>query len=305
MPPGMLSQIMAMVRNAQDVPDLSESQLSSIFTMSASAATASASPAAAAAIVPSLPAKASAATAAASAAPPPQCTGIKRAADAPPVWGSLQVALWDKVKRRRISANNYKGDLDTYLRTNPHLEVYNRQDAVASRAGNQVVAGTKLAMVATSSGEAKVVVWDTSAQAKLPLEQSPTQSNLCAFLRTNPHVEVYGGQVASNRPSVLAPAPAEHKTLKESTNASSQPPAFAKPPAVAKPPLLLLANAKQLVPLAPKAVARTANAIAWKAKPSGSACVDSPATAYKVPGGPNNWGSPAAFAPSEASATPT
>ena len=83
-------------------------------------------------------------------------------------WGSLQVALWDKMKRRRISANDYQGDLDAYLRANPHVEVYNRQDAQASRAGNQVVAGTKLAFKQAGK-ELKVVLWDTRAMAKLPV----------------------------------------------------------------------------------------------------------------------------------------
>ena len=43
-------------------------------------------------------------------------------------WGPLHVTLWDKVQQRRVYSASYSGNLDSFLRTNPHLEIYNRQD---------------------------------------------------------------------------------------------------------------------------------------------------------------------------------
>jgi hypothetical protein len=176
---------------------------------------------------PSSQVAAAAATAPRAPPPPPPLarSGSKRPAEAPPAvsWGTLQVALWDKDKRRRISANDYRGDLDAYLRTHPHLELYNRQDHAYSKSrigvpgaasshqppvSNQLVAGTKLELLpgrASAHGkraEPKVVVWDTRAQAKLPPDACPTQAALCAFLRAHPYLEVYAGQQpnAARRP---------------------------------------------------------------------------------------------------------
>ena len=313
LPAGMLSRIMSAVRNSSDVPELTEGQLSAIFTISASAAIAAAATAtpappnavdvALAAAAPPLTRELSTpspttwvplahADLSASQAVAPAGKGTKRAAGAPPppVWGTLQVALWDKVKRRRISANNYKGDIDAYLRAHPHLEVYNRQDATSKHAGNQIVAGTKLALVEGGRGEPKVVLWDTSAQSKLPPAQCPTQSGLCAFLRTHPHVEIYCGQKASAAPTATptaadatsdtcldercadaAIAPAAPHSGADGKLMKATPQPEAKPLLEVK-PLLSLSNCK---PLVPRGLHRSASAVTQAS--------DSPVTIYKPP----------------------
>ena len=362
LPAGMLSRIMAAVRNSNDAPDLSESQLASIFAIAANhsiaqqahtnAAQASSANNHATMTTPiaqqmhppstaSNPASRPPSSAASrgptpppamgslsSIAPlPPQAggdlplggVGVKLPAEAPAAsrssssgsssssglaWGSLQVALWDKTKKRRISANNYKGDLDSYLRANPHLEVYNRQDATAARSGNQIVAGTKLQFSTEglskkeSVGEPRVVLWDTNAQAKLPVKQCPTQSGLCTYLRNNPHVEIYAGQVQTHKPAPLATPTAQVTTEKKiSLDASnslllkgSGPPALTTQQTIADAPKMRL-SLDDCKPLMPRGLQR-----AKVAEMNGV----SPATVHKQPlegGGVIASASPAPYIP--------
>ena len=115
---------------------------------------------------------------------------MKRAA--PSQWGDLRVALWDKVKRRRIPAKAYSGGLHAYLEAHPNLEVYNRQDEVQH---SQLLAGQRLStFVCEGATEARVVLWHTREGCKLHSAECPTPASLVAFLRANPHVEVYTGQ---------------------------------------------------------------------------------------------------------------
>jgi len=119
-------------------------------------------------------------------------------------WGQLHVALWDKSKKQRVPAKAYSGDLHSYLALNPHLEVYNQQDA-AARTGAQPLAGQKLAHERDPSGEARIVLWDGREHRKLPTADCPTPAGLCAFLRAHPHVEIFSGQQPLHSPSPPPP----------------------------------------------------------------------------------------------------
>lgn len=146
---------------------------------------------------PAAPCKPAAAALAASGAkrphPNPNPSGAKRLHGGAQ-WGELHVALWDKVRRRRISSKAYKGDLHAYLQAHPHLEVYNRQDA--EQGGHRLLAGQKVRTeVCVADGLPKVVLWHTREARKLTPAESPAPSGLCAFLRAHPEVEVFNGQV--------------------------------------------------------------------------------------------------------------
>ena len=125
----------------------------------------------------------------------------KKAKEEKPVsmWGELHVTLWDTVNKRRIPGSAYAGDMMTYLKQNPHLEVYNRQDDV-SRKGQQLLAGQKMEKIETTEGgkkeDVRVVMWHTKEQRKLSSEESPTESQLCKFLKEHPQIQIFAGQVA-------------------------------------------------------------------------------------------------------------
>lgn len=131
-------------------------------------------------------------------------------------WGELHVTLWDKLKRQRIGASAYKGDLHTYLREHPHLEVYNRQDYVTESGLKRVApraAGVAMPSSGTGGGggEARPVLWDTRRQCKLAAAECPTQVTLSAFLHEHSYVEVYRGQRA------VTPSPGVTKAFDGST----------------------------------------------------------------------------------------
>ena len=132
---------------------------------------------------------------------PPLPAGAPRAS-----WGELHVTLWDKVRKKRVPGTSYTGDLITHLKANPHLEVYNRQDERRGQVGHQLLAGQKTQTFAPTTPERqrgvaptdlKVVMWHTREQRKLRPDEAPTQSQLVQFLRENPDVAVYDGQVAT------------------------------------------------------------------------------------------------------------
>ena len=186
--------------------ELSDEQLSMILAFK----TTDAAPAAAAAPRP-------AAAAPAVAAPPPVDTSkeaMLAQSSLPPLpagaprasWGELHVTLWDKVRKKRVPGTSYTGDLITHLKANPHLEVYNRQDERRGQVGHQLLAGQKTQTFAPTTPERqrgvaptdlKVVMWHTREQRKLRPDEAPTQSQLVQFLRENPDVAVYDGQVAT------------------------------------------------------------------------------------------------------------
>ena len=186
--------------------ELSDEQLSMILAFK----TTDAAPAAAAAPRP-------AAAAPAVAAPPPVDTSkeaMLAQSSRPPLpagaprasWGELHVTLWDKVRKKRVPGTSYTGDLITHLKANPHLEVYNRQDERRGQVGHQLLAGQKTQTFAPTTPERqrgvaptdlKVVMWHTREQRKLRPDEAPTQSQLVQFLRENPDVAVYDGQVAT------------------------------------------------------------------------------------------------------------
>ena len=219
MDPAMLAKVLAAVRSMPDVPALSDDQLQTILALAAkppSAATAESVPQVAP-LAPAMPL----CTPYKGASPPPlswqvteylgKVPGSGSANPAPPAstaaassrkrgrtggvqWGELHVPLWDKAKRQRVSAKAYSGDLHSYLEANPHLEVYNNQDA-PPRGGMQLLAGQKLTHAKLSNErEARVVLWDSRTHRKLPIAEGPTPASLCAFLRAHPHVEIFSGQ---------------------------------------------------------------------------------------------------------------
>ena len=240
--------------------------------------------------------------------------GRKRSATSS-CWAPLQVALWDKQKRQKLPSSSYRGDLHEYLRANPHLEVYNRQDALGAGASGQLLAGTKITTHQPSAGghggEPRVVLWDGRQQRKLSIEESPTQAGLCAFLRANPHVQVYTGQMAHSAPSLAQSAPslpqsspsmpqqrwAAPKVLGASTaNAAGT----SVPSSAAGSKMISLSNAKSMAPnrakprtapaaLGPANTPPAATASFAKAKPllpaalaaAAAGSIDSPATLRK------------------------
>lgn len=139
-------------------------------------------------------------------------------------WGDLHVALWDKEKRQRVPSKAYSGDIHSYLAENPHLEVYNHQD-VAAKAGSQLLAGQKLTQVTNpTDGAARVVLWDTQAQCKLPSAECPTPAGLCAFLRTHSHshLEVWSGQQPPPTPPPLPSTAAAADVILKGAKAAGQ-----------------------------------------------------------------------------------
>lgn len=184
-------------------------------------------------------------------APPakPSAAGSKR-------WGELHVALWDRVKRQRIASTAYKGDLVAYLRENPHLEVYNRQDVCAGKPGgvapNAPRAGTKLCTATPVDGgskEPRVVLWDTARVCKVPVAEAPTQSQLHTYLRAHPHVEVYAGQQSPCGASPLVNFASAPSQLKRTADGELKvtPAAAASRRAPAGRPFISFAKAKPLV----------------------------------------------------------
>lgn len=107
------------------------------------------------------------------------------------------MTLWDTKEKKRVPGSSYKGDLNSFLARNPHMEVYNRQDEVP-KPGQQLMAGQKISTIETSQhGDHKVVMWHLEEHRKLRVAESPTQSELHKFLRANPQVVVYDGQDTS------------------------------------------------------------------------------------------------------------
>jgi hypothetical protein len=253
-------------------PPLSDATVSPIVAAAADAPVETPPPSLAV-FAPLQPAKPSAASIAQpTPAAAPVARGAKRGRQGAQ-WGELRVALWDTVKKQRIASTSYKGGLVSYLQQNPHLEVYNRQDAGA-RQGASVLAGVKLSTeTPLMGGEPRVVVWDSRAQSKLPIEESPTQSALCAFLRANAHTEVYNGQLGPAQMAALSNAPQQ---IGGAAAPHVPPPlkAARRPKGVAS-----FENAKPLLPLIsqqPKAVVNGGAGVAQRESATAAASLECP-----------------------------
>jgi len=102
------------------------------------------------------------------------------------------VTIWNRVECRKVAGNAapMRRNVHKYLAAHPECEVYNGQDKQRLAVG-EVDARTGRVIVRENE---HVAIWHRTERRKITGNAAPLRQNLHAYLKRNPHCEVYASQ---------------------------------------------------------------------------------------------------------------